>query len=279
MSTITEEAKKYTLNNGTVITQTQLDHWNKQLSSLQPQEVLQWAICTFPNLSQITAFGLSGLVIIDLLHKAQRSVSTEKTQEKDKLENKQRSIPLIFVDTLHHFPQTLELLQKIEAKYYSPYEEKIFIYQPQGCTSEIQFAEKYGDFLWEKDDDHYDYLVKVEPLNRAYKDLQIDCVFTGRRKSQGGLRGSMPIVEIDEINNVVKINPLRDWEFKDVKKYIDDHKVPFNELLDLGYKSIGDYHSTVPTGANGDERGGRWNGTVKTECGIHDPKRFLKYMK
>ncbi|KAL6950750.1 hypothetical protein ACO0QE_000031 [Hanseniaspora vineae] len=273
MSTTTEEIKQYTLNNGTVITQTQLDHWNKQLSSLQPQEVLQWAICTFPNLSQITAFGLSGLVIIDLLHKAQRSVA--ENEDKSKPENKQRSIPLIFVDTLHHFPQTLELLQKIETKYYSPYDEKIF----QDALVKFNLLKNMVISLWEKDDDQYDYLVKVEPLNRAYKDLQIDCVFTGRRKSQGGMRESMPIVEVDEVNKVVKINPLRDWDFKDVKKYIDDNKVPFNELLDLGYKSIGDYHSTVPTGADGDERGGRWNGTVKTECGIHDPKRFLKYMK
>ncbi|QID88570.1 3'-phosphoadenylsulfate reductase [Saccharomyces pastorianus] len=86
------------------------------------------------------------------------------------------------------FPQTLTLKDTIEQKYYQPQKQTIHVYKPDGCVSEAEFASKYGDFLWEKDDDKYDYLAKVEPAHRAYKELRVSAVFTGRRKSQGSAR-------------------------------------------------------------------------------------------
>lgn len=60
------------------------------------------------------------------------------------------------------------------------------------------------------------------------------------------------------------------WSFAQVKAYIDEHNVPRNALLDQGYKSVGDWHSTEKSG-EGDvgERAGRWKGRNKTECGLH----------
>lgn len=102
-------------------------------------------------------------------------------------------------------------------------------------------------------------------------------VITGRRATQGGDRSSLKPLEIDE-TGLVKVNPLFRWSFKDVKAYIDAHDVPYNPLLDLGYKSVGDWHSTAIPLDGQDERAGRWAGNkAKTECGLH--KDYFKMKK
>ncbi|QPG77131.1 3'-phosphoadenylsulfate reductase [Brettanomyces nanus] len=238
------------------ISQAQLDHWNKTLSNLNPDEIIKWAILTFPNLYQTTAFGLSGLCILDILNKLGFIVE------------------LVFIDTLYHFPQTLDLISKVKTRY--P-DHKLHVFKPEGCYTEEQFRDKYGDELWEKDQLKYDFVAKVEPLERAYKQLNIQAVFTGRRRSQGAARAQLPVVDIDEAVGIVKINPLVNWSFEDVQKYIKLHNVPYNELLDLGYKSVGDWHSTSPVKEGEDERSGRWKGQVKTECGIHQTSKYRKF--
>lgn len=260
--------KVYHLNNDISVTQEQLDHWNRSLSKLQnPQEILRWAIVTFPHLYQTTAFGLTGLATIDMLAKLR--------QEREKA----TMVPLIFLDTLHHFPQTLDLLKTVQEKYYTPTGQSISIFKPEGCSTEKEFAEKHGDFLWETDEDKYDFLVKVETAHRAYTSLGCSAILTGRRKSQGAARSNLQFVEVDELNGILKINPLANWDFSQVKEYVDQNNVPFNELLNLGYRSIGDYHSTKPVKEGEDERAGRWQGRAKTECGIHETSRFAQYLK
>ncbi|KAH8168011.1 hypothetical protein CIB48_g248 [Xylaria polymorpha] len=125
----------------------------------------------------------------------------------------------------------------------------------------------------------YDYIAKVEPQQRAYGELRVAAVFTGRRRSQGGERDRIPVLEIDEERGIVKINPLLDWSFAQVKAYIAEHDVPYNVLLDRGYKSVGDWHSTSPVAAGEDERAGRWKGQQKTECGIHNKQsRYAQFL-
>ncbi|KAG0666050.1 3'-phosphoadenylsulfate reductase [Maudiozyma exigua] len=261
-------SKVYELNNNISVTKQQLDHWNKFLGTLStPQEILKWAIVTFPGLFQTTAFGLTGLATIDMLYK----IHSEDEQYP--------LVPLIFIDTLHNFPQTLDLLQVVQDKYYKPLNQSINVFKPINCSDETEFANKYGDLLWEVDEDKYDFLAKVEPASRAYKELNITAVFTGRRKSQGAARSELKFVEIDELNKIIKINPLANWTFNEVQSYIQENNVPTNELLKLGYKSIGDYHSTQPVKEGEDERSGRWKGKTKTECGIHETSRFAQFLK
>ena len=242
-----------------------LAHWNETLATLTPQQILQWAVLTFPGLFQTTAFGLTGLCTIDMLSKL------ESTSKKDT----PNPVELVFVDTLYHFPQTLELVADVQKKYPN---FKLHVYKPEGCATDADFVAKYGDELWSTDELKYDYLVKVEPLKRAYEELGIMVVFTGRRRSQGSARAELPIVEVDETLQVVKINPMASWSFADVKKYIDENGVPYNQLLDLGYKSVGDWHSTEPVAEGEDERSGRWKGKAKTECGIHVTSNYSQFI-
>ncbi|KAK9323865.1 Phosphoadenosine phosphosulfate reductase family-domain-containing protein [Lipomyces orientalis] len=245
------------------LTPSHLKFINSQLQNLEPQQILQWAILTFPRLFQSTAFGLTGLVTIDMISKLQPQYAVA------------HPIELIFVDTLHHFKETLELVDRLKDRYPSAV---LHVYKPENSDSVEDFNRLYGERLWETDEASYDFLVKVEPIQRAYEELGVRATLTGRRKSQGGKRGDLDIVEIEEYTGLIKINPLANWSFKEVHEYIKSNDVPYNALLDRGYRSVGDWHSTAPVGEGEDERAGRWKGKAKTECGIHETSKFAKFL-
>lgn len=235
---------------------------NRQLQFLEPEEILRWCVTSLPHLYQSTAFGLTGLVTVDMLSK----MKVPRPQMVD----------LIFFDTLHHFPETLALVDKIQAKY--PH-INVHRYLPADVTTADTFAQRYGHRLWESNDELYDWTAKVEPAQRAYRELNVQAILTGRRRTQGGQRGDLDIVEVDEAG-LIKVNPLANWSWQQVQEYIKANNVPYNELLDRGYKSIGDWHSTQPVTKEEDERAGRWKGQQKTECGIHNPRsKYAQYLK
>jgi len=121
-----------------------IDTINVHLSSLPPQDILKWAIEYLPGLYQTTAFGLTGLVAIDMLSKITSLPP-----------------PLIFIDTLYHFPETYELVEEVKSKYQVP----LYVYKPDSCSSTKEFEEKHGEKVWETDENTYDFLVKVRPMS------------------------------------------------------------------------------------------------------------------
>lgn len=243
-------------------TKPHLQFLNRQLQFLEPQDILRWSVTTLPHLYQTTAFGLTGLVTLDMLSK----LKVPRPQ----------TVDLIFLDTLYHFSETLNLIERVRRRY--PH-VNIHIFKPQGAENAEEFSARYGDKLWEVDEKLYDWAAKVEPAERAYRELAVNAILTGRRRSQGGKRGDLDIIEIDEAG-LIKINPLANWSFQQVQEYIKENNVPYNELLDRGYKSIGDWHSTQPVTEGEDERAGRWKGQAKTECGIHNPRsKFAQFLK
>ncbi|KAG2227304.1 hypothetical protein INT45_004259 [Circinella minor] len=225
---------------------------NEHLSSLEPREIIEWAIDHLPNLFQTTALGLTGLVSLDIISK----ITIDR--------NEQHLIPLIFLDTLYHFDETIDLVRRCE----ETYDVKFNIFKPIDCANAKEFEAEHGEHLWEADESTYDYLVKVEPAQRAYEGLQVKSVITGRRRSQKGDRGEIPVLEVDS-TGLIKLNPLAFWDFKQVWTYIRANEVPYNSLIDQGYRSIGDWHSTKKPASEEDERSGRWSGKEKTECGMH----------
>lgn len=245
------------------LTKPHLKFLNQTLSTQTPQNILRWAKLTFPNLYQTTAFGLTGLVTIDMLHKlAAEDASSPQ-------------IDLIFLDTLYHFQETLDLVERVKSKYNST----IHVYKPEDLDTTADFEAKYGQKLWETNDTLYDWVAKVEPARRAYAELGVNAVLTGRRRSQGAKRSDLNIIEVDD-TGLIKINPLYNWSFKEVQAYVTEHDVPTNVLLSQGYKSVGDWHSTQPIKEGEDERAGRWKGQAKTECGIHNKvSKYAAFLK
>jgi phosphoadenosine phosphosulfate reductase len=246
------------------LTRAHVEHLNKQLEPLHPMDILRFCKIMFPNLYQSTAFGLTGLVTMDMLSKIQ----TENPES--------RPVELIFLDTLYHFKETYDLIDRVKERYPNV---PVHIFKPDGVETAEQLEETYGQELWNVAEEMYDWLVKVEPLQRAYEELKVAAVLNGRRRSQGSARGSIPIIELDDERGVVKINPMAAWTFSQVKQYIDENNVPYNVLLDQGYKSVGDWHSTSPVNEGEDERAGRWKGRTKTECGLHNKKsRYAQFL-
>jgi len=233
-------------------TPTHLKHLNEHLSKLPAEKILEWAILTLPNLFQTTAFGLTGCVIADMISK----ISLDQN-------NRNHIVPLLFLDTLYHFPETLELTNKFATHYHVP----LKVYKPVDTNTVEEFEQTHGQKLWEINEDIYDFLVKVEPARRAYTELGVSAIITGRRRSQKGDRAEIAIIEADD-TGIIKLNPLAHWDFQQVWSYIKANEVPYNALVDQGYKSIGDWHSTRAPTNDSDERSGRWDGN-KTECGLH----------
>ena len=122
------------------LSQEEIDRINAYLNDKTPEQILEWAVEHIPGLFQTTAFGLTGLVAIDMLSKIT-----------------QNPPPLIFVDTLYHFPETYELVEEVKQRY----NRDVHVYKPEGCETVQDFEKKYGEKLWERDEELYDFAVKV----------------------------------------------------------------------------------------------------------------------
>jgi phosphoadenosine phosphosulfate reductase len=231
---------------GRFIQQLDLASLNQRFASATPQEILAWCTAHIPQgLVQATSF--SFLAVSHMLY-----------------EELKHPVPVIFLDTLHLFPETLDTAREAQASY----QLDLHTYTAVGANSQASFAARYGERLWESDIDRFYELTKVEPLQRALNDLEAVAWITGRRRDQSEARKDLPIFERDE-NGRLKINPLANWTRKDIWTYTFKNDVLYNPLHDQGYTSIGDQPLTTPTAADEDERAGRWRGTEKTECGIH----------
>ncbi len=223
-----------------------LDLLNQQFKEASPQEILTWCIQHIPDgLAQTSSFSL--LPVTHMLYKELN-----------------HPVPVIFLDTLHLFPETLDTA----AKATFVYDLDLHTYRAFGVDSQEAFADRYGDDLWARDIDRFYELTKVEPLQRALNDLNVKAWITGRRRDQSQARQDLPVFERTD-DGRIKINPLAHWTAEDIWAYVNERNVVYNPLHDQGYTSIGDQPLTTPTAVGEDERAGRWRGTEKTECGIH----------
>ncbi|NEO31619.1 MAG: phosphoadenosine phosphosulfate reductase [Symploca sp. SIO3C6] len=227
-----------------------LDELNHRYNAAHPREILAWCLENIPTgLVQTTALSISGLTITDILYRDLKP---------------NPPVPIIFTDTLHHFPETLELLARVQ-EFYNP---DLRIYKTQSADSRKDFALKHGVALWHSDVNKFHYLTKVEPLQRALAELETVAWITGRRRDQAVTRSQMQVFEVDH-NGRIKVNPMAKWTYKQTWAYIHKHGVIYNPLYDQGYTSIGDQPLTTRVALGEDERAGRWRGSNKTECGLH----------
>ncbi|MCZ2201931.1 phosphoadenosine phosphosulfate reductase [Cylindrospermopsis raciborskii] len=232
----------------TVATAFDLDSLNEQFETATPTEILAWSVENIPTgLVQTSAFNVDDLIITHILY-----------------EVLDHPTPVIFLDTLHHFEQTLDLVAKAK----TVYGLNLKTYTVPGVYSREEFAAKYGEALWDTDISKFHQVTKIEPLQRGLDELNTVAWITGRRRDQAVTRANMPVFELDNQGRL-KINPLATWTRKESWEYVAEYKVIYNPLHDQGYPSIGDEPITTRVADGEDERAGRWRGTGKTECGIH----------
>ncbi len=164
-------------------------------------------------------------------------------------------IPVLFLDTVHHFPQTLVYRDEIASKW--------------GLNLITLRAAEPAPGLWQKDLKACCGKHKVEPLFGALQ--QHDTWFTGLRRDQSPTRATLEPIESFTLPTgkaLRKISPLAHWSTKDVWTYAKAHQIPLLPLYELGYTSIGcEPCTSLPLDPSND-RSGRWGGQ-KLECGIH----------
>lgn len=169
------------------------------------------------------------------------------------------NIPVLFLDTVHHFPQTLAYRDEIARRWH--------------LNLVTLRADVPSPGLWQEDTKACCARHKVEPLFAALANY--DIWFTGLRRGQAASRAGLAEVEPFQLSpgrEIRKVSPLAAWTTKDVWAYAKSHDIPLLPLYQLGYTSIGCEPCTSLPIDPSNERSGRWQGQ-KLECGIHVQSR------
>jgi phosphoadenosine phosphosulfate reductase len=169
------------------------------------------------------------------------------------------SLPIVFIDTGMHFPQTLdyrdELIQRLGLT-------GVRTIRPNETERQVRDPK---DNLWTGDADACCAMRKVRPLEPAL--AGVAAWITGRKRFHGGARLSLPVFEFAD--GRFKINPLANWTSEDVHLFMVQRALPRHPLVAQGYLSIGCWPCTRPGDDPANPRAGRWAGQEKTECGLH----------
>lgn len=176
-------------------------------------------------------------------------------------------IEIFSLDTGRLPEETLKLLASIEQRY----NFKVKVYYPDTAALEAYVHENGINAFYESQElrKRCCYIRKVGPLKRALSGKK--AWVTGIRREQAVTRDQIEFVEWDEGNQLHKVNPLADWSEAEVWNYIRSQEVPYNDLHDQHYPSIGCAPCTRAVSVGEDVRAGRWwwENPETRECGLH----------
>jgi phosphoadenosine phosphosulfate reductase len=219
--------------------------WNERFRTARPETLLEWGAERWGGWMALSCSfsGPSGMVLLDMVAKVAPRTA------------------VLYIDTGLLFGETYSLIDQVRARY-----PRLNIRAARPRRTVAEQAGDEGAALWERDPTRCCNLRKVQPLAEAL--APYDAWIAGVRRDGGATRGQIQVVEWSRKYNLVKLNPLAYWTERDVWRYIHTHNVPYNPLLDQGYRSIG--CATCTRRSTGDDpRAGRWVGFNKVECGIH----------
>jgi phosphoadenosine phosphosulfate reductase len=172
-------------------------------------------------------------------------------------------IPVLFLETGYHFPETLEYRDRLTAEW------KLNLKNLEAAQSVADQEAQFG-ILNQTAPDQCCKLRKVGPLFAGLANY--DTWFTALRREQSKTRANLQVVEPFKLpagKTIEKISPLADWTTRDIWMYMQQYRIPELSLYEKGYTSIGCQPCTqLPIDPN-DIRSGRWQGKQKLECGIH----------
>lgn len=221
----------------------EIEQLSQDFESKTPQEIIQWAVDTFwPQIVLSSSFQTQSM---PLLHMASRI---------------RRDLLVFFLDTGYHFWDTLIFREQIASEWQL---NVLDLYRERRWED---FAKQHTRILPIEDPNLCCFLHKVQPMQKALKDMK--AWISGIRRDQTSVRAHAKILELQD-DGLLKINPLLNWTKADVKKYVEENKLPSHPLFEKGYRSIGCAPCTIAIGLNDDERAGRWSGRGKIECGLH----------
>ncbi|MPZ81203.1 MAG: phosphoadenylyl-sulfate reductase [Actinophytocola sp.] len=213
-----------------------------ELADASAAEALAWTAETFGD-SWIVASNMQDAVLIDLAVRARSDVD------------------VLFLETGYHFAETIGTRDAVALTY-----PRIRIVD---AAAEQSVAEQEAEFglLNKTAPDRCCHLRKVVPLRRTLS--RYEAWVTGVRRVDAPTRADTPIVQWDERNGLVKVNPIAPWSDEELTGYIEANGILENPLVSEGYLSIGCAPCTAKPLPGADPRSGRWAGLAKTECGLH----------
>lgn len=216
------------------------------LENATAEERVRWAAESFAGrLVMSTSFGIQSAVMLHLVTQIEPA------------------IPVVFIDTGYLFPETYRFAEELTARL----KLNLKVYNP-AMTAARQEA-LYGK-EWERGIEgieRYNFINKVEPMERAVRELGAGAWLTGLRRSQSNSRRGLSAVHRQ--NKVTKIHPLIDWDDRRVYRYLTSNGLPYHPFWEQGYVSVGDWHSSSKLLAGMTEEQTRFGG-LKRECGLHE---------
>lgn len=216
------------------------------LDTASAEERVRWAVEAFGDgLILTTSFGIQASV---MLHLVTRVVPR---------------IPVVFIDTGYLFPETYRFADALTKRL----DLNLKIYTPRETAAR---QEALHGKRWEQGLDGlkaYNFDNKVEPMDRAVRELGATAWLAGLRRSQASTREALPVVQVQ--NKITKVHPIIDWDNRTLHRYLTAHELPYHPLWDQGYVSVGDWHSSAPLQPGQAEEETRFNG-LKRECGLHE---------
>ncbi len=223
-----------------------LEATNRELESASAERRVAWGLEHFPGRIVLTSsFGAQSAVCLHMV----------VAQQAD--------IPVVLIDTGYLFPETYRFIDELSERLAL----NLRIYRaPQGPAWQ---EARYGK-LWEQGlagIERYNWINKVEPMQRALKELNATAWISGLRRQQAKSRQHLDVLLWR--NDRCKIHPLIDWTDRDVYHYLTRYGLPYHPLWEQGYVSIGDIHTTrrLVDGMSPEET--RFFG-LKRECGLHE---------
>ena len=215
------------------------------------EELLAWGLDTFhPRMAISAAGGVDGMALVDMAWRENPAVR------------------VFTLDTGRLPSETYALFERVRERYGIDVEFEF----PERVDVERMTKEHGPNLMYRSVDLRLAccQIRKVQPLKRKLATL--DAWVAGLRREQWTRRRNIAKVELDrDHGGIVKLNPLADWSLDRVWEYVREHDVPYHELFDHGYTSIGCAPCTRAVAAGEHERAGRWwwESDADKECGIH----------
>jgi phosphoadenosine phosphosulfate reductase len=233
-----------------VAEQLDLPTLNSMFESSDPQKIVAWAAAQFgDDLVMTSSFGAESAL---LLHMATQAIP---------------SMRVIMIDTGYLFPETWQHMESLRRRL----DLNVWVYRTK--NDPIAWLHHAGEENpgWRKDVDACCATNKIEPMERAMKDLAPRGWLRGIRRNQAETRRSASFLEFAKRYNCHAISPLLNWTGREIYGYMKKHDLPFHPLYEKGYLSIGcnPLSCTRPVQAGEDPRSGRWSEANKVECGIN----------
>jgi len=224
-----------------------IEHCNQLFSSLTAEQRVEWSLQHLPDQPVLSSsFGAQAAVSLHLV----------TSQRPD--------IPVIFVDTGYLFPETYQFVDELTERL--NLNLQVYSSNMSPAWQEARYGKRWTQGV--EGITEYNRDNKVEPMERALRELGVSTWFAGLRRKQSQSRADVPFLTWSK-GDRWKVHAIADWTDRDVFNYLKKHDLPYHPLWEKGYVSIGDVHTTKSLNDVDSTEETRFFGLTR-ECGLHD---------